>query len=249
MDHNGNKFINLIYSDDNKENKILLLDENEDIDKYFSKTDYLRNKNSSIEENKNQSSIEPIEIKENKEQSKNKKHIFNSKNDKKNLELINNNFNLKIYHAKTSKDYNALRLNDAINSVNLNLDYSVNTKIESIKINRKHKKIINSTTENNSIVSNKHINKIKPYLRKNQQSIDNSFINRKIHIFSDRNKPQLKMIPNNTDINKNINLNIYNSIKTKKRIVSSLKIKSKVKAKAPKLNQNISFTKKSKFKS
>ena len=229
MDKNENCIYNLIYSENIKEHKIFPLEKIEDTDKFLSITECLKN----INTNNINSSID--ENKENKEQSSNKKDICINKNNSK---FLNNNYNSNIYQTKTYKDYNACKLNNAINNVNLKLDYSLNSNIESIKINRKNKNIINSKTEHNSIVLNKHTHKINPSLKKNQKSIDNTYLNRKIQIYSDRNKPQIKMIPNSTDFNKNINLNIYNNIKTKKRIISSLKIKSK--GKAPKLNQDIS---------
>ena len=148
-------------------------------------------------------------------------------------ELFKNNYSLKINNTDNDKENNIKKLNNAINNINIKLNSSINNinNIETIKINRKNKRSINFDYENKSH-NNKKIRIFSRSFKKYQSSIDNNNINRKIYIYSDRNRPRLKTLTNNnTDTNQNINLNSYNNNTrpNKKRIFSSLKIKSKSK--------------------
>ena len=148
-------------------------------------------------------------------------------------ELFKNNYSLKINNTDNDKENNIKKLNNAINNINIKLNSSINNinNIETIKINRKNKRSINFDYENKSH-NNKKIRIFSRSFKKYQSSIDNNNINRKIYIYSDRNRPRLKTLTNNnTDTNQNINLNYYNNNTrtNKKRIFSSLKIKSKSK--------------------
>ena len=132
------------------------------------------------------------------------------------------------------KENNINKLNNAINSINIKLDSSkknINNEVN-IKINRKNKMNTFSDLENNSILSYKYYNNKKPLfsksLSKEENSLDNKKINRKVYLCSYRNKPKLKIITgNNTYTNQSVNLNIYDSIKQNQNTYfSSLKSNS-----------------------
>ena len=218
-------------TENNKENQYPFFEEKQDIQQYISKTE---NPNINYKFSSKKEKRESLELMVNK----NNNMFINNNKDKY-------EFNKKKYDTKidNDNDLSIYKLNEAINKINIKLESSLfNNHIESIKINRKNQNSIKYETENNSAISYIHKNMVS--LRKNPKSIDNSSINRKIAIFTDRNRPELNIMPNNnTEINQNINLNIYNSIKpNKKRIFSSLKLKTK--STSPKL---INFTSSDKY--
>ena len=227
MEKKESKEINILKSETNKECKKLFIEDKQNIENYFSKTEYDTNlKYTSTDENKKYIVIEPLELDANKENNKflhniniiNKNRFFKNKIDSKIKNI-----------SKTEKEYQTYKLNKAIDTINLKLDSSINNKVKRIRINRNNKNLLNSDNENNSIISNKFNDKNNLSIKKEQNSIDTSFINRKICIYSNRNRSKLRVsLNNNTDFKKNINLNIYHNIKqNKKSVYSSLKIKSK----------------------
>lgn len=220
---------NLIKSDNNNNrNKYIFLEDKSNREKKNSKTDFIKNIKFSSIEIKKKLIIEPLELNDNKE---NDNSIINNINTINKEDLHKSQFIPKKNNSKNNKDYKADQINNAINSINLKINSSMNANLKSIKINRKNKTKINLDSENNSILSSKLTDKNNSTLRKIQNSIDSGLMNRKIYLYTNRNKPQLKTLPNNnTDIHQNINLNIYNTIKQNNKIIlSSLKLNSKSK--------------------
>ena len=219
--------LNLLKSENNKESKNIFIEDRQNIEDFFSKTEYDKNlKYFSNDENIKYILIEPIELDINKE---NNNSLHNIKIINKNR-FIKNKITPKIKSiSKPEKDYKTYKLNREIDTINLKLDASINKNLKRIKINRNNKNVYNFDNENNSTLPNKYNDKNNLSIKKEQNSVDTSFRNHKICIYSNRNRPQLKMYRNNnTDFKKNINLNIYHNIKqNKKNIYSALKIKSK----------------------
>ena len=227
MNSKGSLDFNIIKSENNNDNKYILLEDKQDLQKFISKTEYPKfgHNFSSKDINK-----ESIRFKVNREKNSN----INNK--------VKYRFLKKNYETKIVNDLNIDKINDAINNINIKLDTSLlNNNIETIKINRKTSNFKKYETDKNNIIP--YTQKNNAFLRKNQKSIDNNSLNKKLAFFTDRNRPQLKMMANsNRDLNKNANLDIVNCINPiKKRIFASLKLNTK--SSVPKINDCYSSNK------
>ena len=222
MEKNESIIYNIFKTENNKENKNIFIEDKENTENYFSKTEYDKNlKYPSTYENKKYILIEPLEFDTNKENNNsihNNNRLFKDIKDSKRKNIL-----------KTEKEYKTYKLNRAINTLNLKLHSSINNNSKRIKIKRNNKNLIYSDNENNSIISNKFNDKNNLSIKKDQNSIDASFINRKICIYSNRNNSKLKVTRNNnTYLKKNFNSSTHHNIKQNKNsIYSSLKIESK----------------------
>ena len=113
MNNKENIDLNLINSENNKNNNYILLADKQVQQKYISKTEYPKFGYNSLKDiNK-----ESIEFMVNRD-----KNIDNNKN------KVKYRFSKKINHSKNNNDLNIYKINDAINNINIKLDSTLNYK-------------------------------------------------------------------------------------------------------------------------